>query len=476
MRNWAYAALLWALCTTAHAAPDAANALHPRDFAYTRDVVLPADPTPLAAVELPADVYRASRSPSLVDVVVFNASGSLVPDALQRPAAELAKAQNAISVPFFPMTLEQASAPIELALSITRGSDGQVLALRSQTPEQAQGAQSARPVGAYVLDLRSTQQGTDSADPQLIAARFEWLTPPTDLILPLLVERSDDLIHWEPVAVEGGILHLEHDGKRIDRDRIEWSPLRADFMRVRAQGKAALPSQLQAVQIETARSSIAPKLESVAVSGSLVVADRPVFRFDLGGPVPVEEVEVELPEDNSVIAAELSAADQPAGPYRHVAQANFYRVSTAGAAALHGPRLRIPAQNTRYYELRVDVSRGAIDNGAPKLVTLHVPERLLFVRRGEAPYTLAYGRHGVQLQRFEPSELLRLLPNLHGMDGTPTLPMLATVAEPQLAGGLTLLEPPPAPPPYKTYALWASLLAGVALLAWLSLRLLRGNA
>lgn len=465
MRNGAYTALLWALCATAHAAPDAA--LQRKDFAYTREVVLAPDLTPLAAIELPTDVYRASRSAGLVDVVVFNASESLVPDALQRPAAELAKAQNAISVPFFPMTLEQVSAPIELALSITRGSDGEVLALRSQTPEQAQGAQSARPVGAYVLDLRNTLEGADTSTPRLIAARFEWLTPPTDLILPLLVESSDDLIHWQPVAVEGGILHLEHDGKRIDRDRIEWSPLRAAFMRVRASGKAALPSQLQAVQIETARSSIAPKLDRVAVSGSLVVADRPVFRFDLGGPVPVEEVEIELPEDNSVIAAELFCADQPAGPYTHVAQANFYRVSTAGAVPLHGPRVRIPARNARYYELRVDPSRARVDNGAPRLITYHVPERLLFLRRGDAPYTLAYGRHNVQRQRFSPTELLNL---------SNAQVATATLSERQIAGGDQLLQPPPPATPYKTYALWAALIAGVALLAWLSVRLLRGDA
>ncbi|HET8939278.1 MAG TPA: DUF3999 family protein [Polyangiales bacterium] len=468
---WAYTALFCALCTPVNAAPDATLALHPQDFAYSREVVLPPDQTPLAAVELPADVYRASRSAGLLDVLVFNASSSPVPDALQRPAAELAKAQTSISVPFFPMTLEQASAPIELALSITRGSDGQVLALRSQTPEQAQGAQSARPVGAYVLDLRSTLGPNTTTTPRLTAARFEWLETPTDLILPLLVESSDDLIHWQAIPVEGGILHLEHDGKRIDRDRIEWSPMRADFMRVRALGKAGLPSQLQAVQVEAARTSIAPKLERVAVSGNLIVADRPVFRFDMGGPVPVEELEVELPEDNSVIAAELLSAHAAAGPYKPVAQANFYRVSTTAAAPLHGPRLRIAPQTARFYELRVDPSRARVDNGVPKLITYHVPERLLFLRRGAAPFTLAYGRHDVQRQRFSPDEMLGLL-----HDGSNARPTAATLSERAIAGGEQLLQPPPPPTPYKTYALWAALIAGVALLAWLSVRLLRGDA
>jgi hypothetical protein len=237
---------------------------------------------------------------------------------------------------------------------------------------------------------------------------------------------------------------------------------------VRALGPRGLPAQLQAVYVEAAAGPLAPKLERFVVTGT-PGEQQHVFRFDLGGPVPVEELELELPEDNTVIAAELWSADAPSGPYTRLAQGNFYRVS-AHDESLQGPRLEIPRQIARYYELRVDPSRGAIDNGAPKLVTLHVPERLLFLRRGEPPYTLAYGRHNVQLQSFEPSELLCLLPN---SGGTVTSPALASVAEPQLSGGLSLLEPPPAAPPYKTYVLWAALIAGVALLAWLSLRLLR---
>lgn len=448
------------------------QALRPADFAYSRALALPDDKNPIASIELPADVYRASRSKSLADVVVFNAAGARVPQALQRPAAEPNKAA-ASAVAFFPIALEQASAPLELALRITRGADGEVLALRSPTAAEAQGAQNPRPVGAYVLDLRKLSEAAtpEHQSLQLTAARFEWLEPPRDLILPLVVERSDDLIHWETVPVDGGILHLEHEGQRIDRDRIEWSAISADFMRVRAVGQRGLPAQLQAVYVEAAAGPIAPQLERVVVTGTRS-SEQQVFRFDLGGPVPAEELELELPEDNTVIAGELSSADSAAGPYRELARASFYRVS-AHDKSLQGPRVQIPPQRARYYELRIDASRGAIDNGVPNLVTLHVPERLLFVRRGEAPYTLAYGRHNVQLQRFEPSELLRLLPSL---DGTPLSPVRATVAEPQVAGGLSLLEPPQAPPPYKTYVLWAALLAGVALLAWLSLRLLKGNA
>lgn len=473
--RWIYVGLLGALSTRAHAAPDATLDLLPQDFAYAREITLSAASAPLASLELPADVYRASRSPGLVDVVVFNASGAIVPDALRRPAAELGQAQSATSVPFFPVTAEQASAPIELALSITRGKDGEVLALRSATAAQAQGAQSPRPFGAYVLDLRKVSAAEAGAPAPLTAARFEWLETPKDLILPVQVEISDDLIRWQPVAVEGGILHLEHDGKRIDRDRIEWSPLHADFMRVRPIGQAGLPPQLQAVHIETARSRVAPKLDRVAVSGALVVADRPVFRFDMGGPVPVEEVEVELPEDNSAIAAELLSANKPEGPYTQVAQATFYRVSTGDPAAkpMHGPRLQIAAQNARYYELRVDPTRARVDKGIPRLITFHVPERLLFLRRGEAPYTLAYGRHGVQRQRFSSHELLALL---SGGANTAPSPSPATLLDRKIAGGEQLLQAPAPPPPYKAYALWAALTAGVALLAWLSVRLLRGDA
>jgi hypothetical protein len=78
----------------------------------------------------------------------------------------------------------------------------------------------------------------------------------------------------------------------------------------------------------------------------------------------------------------------------------------------------------------------------------------------------------VARQRFEAEDLLALVPT---REGTAAAIATAALQPAKLLGGVALLEPPKPAPPYKTYALWAALLCGVALLASLAYRLVRGQ-
>lgn len=458
-------ACLLVACTAAQA--QEGRDLTPGDFAYGQALELSAPSPPLAAVDLPLEVYRDSRSEGLYDVCVFNAQGQQVPHALAHAPPLPAAQAEAAAVPFFPISLQHAAAPLELSVTISRAADGQVLALQSQSRPGQPAADAAQPVAAYVLDVRAVPHG-------VVAARFEWLDAPDELILPLSVESSADLIHWQSLAVEGGLLHLSHAGQRIEHDRVQWSPVSASFLRVRPLERQSFPAQLRAVRVEPAPST--PAAQRVRVESPGLAVGEPaagVYRFDLGGEVPVEELELRLPEDNSVIAGELWSAARRDGPYQRLTQARFYRVLSSDRPLI-GPRVSVFRQRVRYYELRVDRSRVGIGAGVPTLVTYHAPERLLFLRRGPAPFSLVYGRHDVRRQRFEPEELLGLLPARP--DGGVDEPAVAQLGPRRSLGGPQLLEPPPRKPPYKTYALWAVLIAGVGLLGFLAYRLSRSDA
>lgn len=466
---------LWlSIALPLHAQAPESRDLVASDFAFGRELQLSAPSQPLAAVEIPADVYRDSRSPDLQDVCVFNAQGKQVPHALLRAAAPPPAAQTeAAPVPFFPIHEQHASAPLELSVSISRAADGQVLALQSQSraadkPGEPAGA--PQPVAAYVLDVRSVPDARQGVS----AARFSWQDPPDNLILPLQVESSNDLITWQPLAAEGGLLHLSHAGQRIEHDRVQWSPVQAAFLRVKPLDRRSFPAQLAGVRVEPAPATPAPqRLRVEVIAGAGSDPARGLYRFDLGGEIPVEELELQLPEDNSVIAGELWSAQRAGGPYQRLSEARFYRVASQ-ERPLIGPRLRVFRQRARYYELRVDRSRVGIGAGMPTLITYHAPEQLLFLLRGGAPFSLAYGRHDVRRQRFEPEELLGLLPARP--DGGLQAPAPAQLGPRRSLGGEQLLEPPKAPPPYKTYVLWGVLIAGVGLLGWLAYKLARSDA
>ena len=464
------ACVLWLSAQIVRAeAPDAE--LRPQDFAFGRTLELPDASQPLAAVAIPVDVYRDSRSENLNDVSVWNGQGQQVPHALSRElaAGALPVEDPGTPVPFFPVSVQHAQAPLELSMSISRGADGQVLALRSQTKADKPEEPSAAKVAAYLLDVRAVVQN----ELGLHAARFDWLDAPDNLILPLSIDSSQDLITWQPLQVEGGLLRLSYAGQRIERDRVQWSPRKAAFLRMRPQSAPSFPAQLRAARVEAVPSTPAPERERVAVkAGPGSHPEQGVYRFDLGGEVPVEELEVELPEDNSVLAGELWSAQRADGPYQRLSAARFYRVLSQGKP-LTGPRLRVFRQRVRFYELRVDRSRVGLGAGTPTLATYHVPEQLLFLLRGAAPFSVAYGRHHVRRQRFEPDELLGLLPP---QPGGAAQPARARLGEKHDLGGPRLLAPPAPEVPYKTYALWAVLIAGVGMLGWLAYRLARSDA
>jgi hypothetical protein len=454
------------LLSTARAradAPEHSLELSPRDFAYGRVMQLPSGDAVLVQVELPVDVYRRSRTPGLQDVLVFNARGAQVPHALRSARALPVAAPEPVLLPLFPVPNVATPEHVAMAIVVERSAQGEVLRVSSRSAPADQ-ATNAQPIAAYVLDARALPRA-------LLRLRFELSGAPDDLVLPIAVDASSNLVDWRSVPVAGALLHLKHAERSIERAQLEIAPTRAEFFRVQPMGRATFPVTITSISGEVVPEVALRPLARVDAVAQPVAGKSGVYRFDLGGAVPVERIELELPEDNTVIAAEMWSAPRIEGPYQQLFDARFYRIVAAGKS-LSGPSCDISRQAVRYYELRVDTTRPALGAGRPRLVTYHAADQLLFLRRGDAPFTLAYGRHAVVRQRFEADDLVALVP---AIAGTPAPIATATLLPPAALGGVALLDEPKPPLPYKTYALWAALLAGVALLAGLALRLLRGN-
>jgi hypothetical protein len=463
---------------TPPASGDADQPLRPDDFAAGFALELPAgDSAPIAALLLPPQVYRRVRDARLADVRVFNAAGEEVPHAIRKLAPVQPHAGEQQPLLRFPLPMsDDARDRDRLDLRIERSADGRVLAIHSQSAAKPQTAEPPLRIAGYLLDSGASER--DDRRP-IVALRVKLAAPPSGMVLPLELEASDDLISFSPLASEGALVHLDYAGQRVDRDRIELSPTRARFLRMRCGG--ACPSEVLEVIAERAPAVRAPELERISVVGRAVAGERGVYRFDLGGPLPVEQLELELPADNTVIAAELRAGNaarsdnagkQASAQLAPLLHARFYRVSAQGRT-LHGPRLEIAPRRDRYYELRVENRGGGLGQGVPRLHTFHVPEQLLFARRGAAPFTLAYGSVRAAPSDFSADELLALLPAAPG-GKTKLEPTRAALGAARTLGGDAALRPPPAPLPVKTYVLWAVLIAGVALLATLAIRLVRG--
>jgi hypothetical protein len=464
----------------ARAEPDQ---LKPSDFAYGRDITIEDSTLPVVSVALPVEVYRAMRSDKLNELMVFNGRGTQVPHATMSVRVGSPQAET-LELSLFPM---HAPAPRDgsatnLALEIERDSQGRVIriaAKRDETPRGMAPSQPvsskpqpdasvdagvaiapARPVAAYVIDARSAKR-------PIVSLRVQLVDSADERVLPLRVEASEDLVRFEEVPVDGALVQLGHGGQRIDRDQITIPPTHAPFYRLSPARDATFPVAVAKVIATLADVAPSRPFEKVAVDA--IATDEPqVFNFDLRGPVPVDRIEFQLPENNTIVNAELFAGSTRNGPWTSIVRTRLYRVARA-ETDVTGPTLDIARRNDRFYQLRVEPTGGGLGAGLPKLVTHHVPDEVLFLRRGEGPFMLAYGRFEVKHARFEADDLLSLLPQRSG----PTA--IGHLGEGKMLGGADRLTPPKAPPPYETYVVWAILIAGVTLLGGIALHLARSS-
>jgi hypothetical protein len=117
--------------------------------------------------------------------------------------------------------------------------------------------------------------------------------------------------------------------------------------------------------------------------------------------------------------------------------------------------------------MRVEHSGGGLGKGRPQLRFGWVPEKLVFVARGNPPFTLAYGSARVRLDGRQGDALLTRFRELQ-KDNAVT--RVAVTGPQMVLGGATVLSPGLTPQNWKTAVLWGALGLGVALLAWMATR------
>jgi hypothetical protein len=188
------------------------------------------------------------------------------------------------------------------------------------------------------------------------------------------------------------------------------------------------------------------------------------FEFDLGGQFPLDRLRVELPQENTVVSAQLLSRRDVAGEWRSVINAVLYRLRQ-GDQVLSNPDLAIGVSHDRYWLLRVDPRGGGIGRGSVVLHAGWVPQTLVFVARGKGPFQLAYGSARA-LPSAYPIE--SLVPGFRS--DTPLQATAARALEQRTLGGAPALHPRR---DYQTWTLWGVLILGVLLLAWMAWRLAR---
>lgn len=403
------------------------------------------------AITLNEDVYAHAREASLADLRVLNGDGEPVPFTIEVPRDPAPQARTLHDVHWFATPVDDAQKPG--VASVVLGADG-VLRATGVQPAQAS-------VRAWLVDLSQLQDRKAATVTALIVA-----LPAAEFQSGVSVQASDDLQHWSPVA-QATLFRLSNQGSTLVQDRIEFTGLRAKYLRLTWQGKPPMPD---AVRAELAAGApVAPADSAIQWRSGLAPVQTPAagdYQFDTGGVFPVERVKIRLPQANTVAQATLYARTDVQAPWRPITSARLFRLAGAGGKdEQENAPITVPATGERYWRLQVDMRSGGLGAGAPQLAVGWRPATVTYAARGSVPFTLAVA----EAARGAPVARADLLAG-----ASPAVAPAQLGAMSESPADALKAEPPGGRT--RQWVLWGALLAAVAVLGGMAWRLFRAPA
>jgi len=438
-----------------------AAAATPADYAYTFPLVIDAAaPSSAWRVELTPAVYAWVQDDALRDIEVFNAAGQPVPFGRMAGAttSTTQELDTAVAILALPATATAAPAG-DLRLVIDRDASGRLR--RIDAGEQTATAP------AQARDWLLDASGVDYAIERI---QLDWTTPVSDVVARFSIEAGDDLQTWRDLG-NATVLVLEQNGARLERRELALGNVRAKYFRLHRLDDGAELGGLRAHarMVERSSAPVRAWLRAEVIGGAEVQGSATRFHYQLPAALPIDRARIELGGDNS-LAPLILFAQMPGNENGHeLAHITAFRLHQ-GEEYLQNDALDLRSKG-RVRELRIDSSTPLA--AAPQLTIGFPPDALVFLAEGNGPYTLAVGSKRARHADYPVDAALASLRAKYGRDWQPPP---ASIGAAVVSAGDAALRAPAAPLPWRSWILWAVLVAGAALVVAFAVSLLREAA
>ena len=416
---------------------------------------------------LPASAYGRTAQSALQDLLVVDAKNERVPFALLAPRAAEVRSnelqRNAVLYPLPPKPAANGSwaSPIEIAV---RGDSISVKRLGGATLGNAH----VLP-GGWLIDIGEKKRGEPAAQ----SLRMAW-SGPQEFSAAYRFETSDDLRSWRAGGA-GQLLAFSAASGVLTQPTVVLPADAGRFVRLVWADATAAPSISAAQVIAATQSSIAldAPTELVFAAGPAptgkAAADEGAQRalyFDLGGALPLVQVDLRLPAGTRVAPVRLQGRARETEAWRELASGVFYRLERGSELSV-SPPLALQA-SVRYLRVLPDARAATLDAAQTQLVVQAQLARLVFVAQGQAPYALLAGAEKAPPAALAVATLVPALDDERARFGRATLGEWSEVTEVARA-----VEQQQKRAALRPWLLWAVLLAGVGGLAFMVWRLTR---
>jgi hypothetical protein len=404
---------------------------------------------PWYRLELPLAVQLSARQADLSDVRVFNAAGEPQAYALSRQSSQRSESRTVTEVKWFPLYAAdtQQALPGVVMKSTTEGT---LLEIR---PSTAKGPQVLR---GWVLDASAIKA-------PLQQLSLDW-SREHDGFQRFSIEASDDLQHWTPWG-DGQVARLSFADERVEQHDVNLPGQSARYLRLVWQGQAA-PLLTSAKLVSATSSSLPlPLVWSQPLAGTRLSAGE--YSWQLPTGLNVERLRIELKQPNTLAPVTLSGRRDSKQAWQPLSNGLLYRLTSNGQEVVQD-ELQLPGQAVAELKLQVDERGAGLGVDAPALHFAVRSTQLVFLARGEPPFTLALGNAAAKAANLP---LSTLIPDY-------SAERLRALGQATVAGDAVVNTPVAAAavesgPGWKKFGLWAVLLLGVAALGAMAYSLLR---
>ena len=420
----------------------------PADFA-TRVPLVVSGNGPWYRLQLPLAVQLNARQSDLGDVRVFNAAGEPQAYSLSRQPSQRTESRTVTEVKWFPLYAADTQEALP-GVVMKSTAEGTLLEVRPSSTTRQQ------VLRGWVLDASAIKA-------PLQQLTLDW-SHEQDGFQRFSIEASDDLQHWQAWG-DGHVARLSFANERVEQHDVNLPSRSARYLRLVWKGHAA-PQLTSATLVSATSSSLPmPLVWSQPLAGARLKAGE--YSWQLPAGLSIERLRIELNQPNTLAPVTLSGRRDSKQAWQPLSNGLLYRLTQNGQDVVQD-ELQLPGQPVTELKLQVDERGGGLCVEAPALRFAVRATQLVFLARGEPPFTLALGNASAKAANLP---LSTLIPDY-------SAERLKALGQARVEGEIAANLPVAAAakdagPDWKKLGLWAVLLLGVAVLGAMAYSLLR---
>lgn len=417
----------------------------------TKLEIIPSGDSPIQKITLNDVVYQASNGLSLGHMNIIDSQGNSLPYKLQE--RQKASVTQTKSLKLYPLFEESALAQTTNLVTFEYDQSNRL----SRIEENVESTMLRKVIG-YLIDFENDKASGSPSYGELV---FQLTKVSDTRFLRFDIDQSNDLKTWRRLSSSEVLAQLV-DGKNYSQqNKVSISNLNTRFLRLTFSDRRT-PFPIDSVDFNYLNRPSTNFLWGDFISAEYDKNEQ-AFIANISSAATYSRIQFDLPKLPSIYKGELYTRMGPQSPWRKKSSINLYRFKN-GNRLITNDQLALNNLRGTQLKIKLDYLSEQDKNKPVSLKMAWMPQELIFFANGNAPYSLVIGDSNHPFNKDD----AMLLENMKDQ--------LTQKIKPASFGEITetlVDRTDKSPVDWKIIILWAVLIIGVLVMAWMAKGLLK---